>query len=63
MRSLLRKTAAVALGLFAAMMFWAAMTVPMGAAAGPAVLAFGCLGVAYLVWPKTKGGTDQPRPV
>lgn len=47
-----RKVLAVIAVLFAVLMGYAALTVPMIAAAGPAVLMLAGLVVAYVAWPK-----------
>lgn len=53
----LRKLAAIVLGIFGAIMLYTALTVPMIAASGPAMLGLASGFVAWKLWPvKSKEG-------
>lgn len=52
MTRIVRKTSAIIMGVGAFGLVLIALTVPMIVAAGPAILAIGVGGGAYILWPK-----------
>jgi hypothetical protein len=52
-----RKTLAILFAAFAALMLWMTLTVPIIAAAAPAILLIGSAAGAWLAWPKHR----EPR--
>lgn len=56
---MLRKVLSIVCGLLFLLFGYMALTVPMVAAAGPAVLMFGCGVVAWYLWPKHRQGAPS----